>query len=86
MRQHWTADEYRVGRWLSPLVTFGWASIVGYSRMHADKHYFSDVAVGALVGALIGELYYRLGYESGSASGANAANEPAFMIKLSFPL
>jgi len=86
MRQNWTSDEYRIGRWLSPLVTFGWAVIVGYSRVHADQHYLTDVAAGALVGALIGELYYHLGYTSESSSGADSSNEPAFMITLSFPL
>jgi membrane-associated phospholipid phosphatase len=64
MRRHWTTDEYRVGRWISPLVAFGWASYVGYSRIQADRHYFTDVAAGAVAGLLVAGLYYNLAYDS----------------------
>ena len=41
--------------WLS---TLGLASATGYLRMAADKHYFSDVFVGAIVGSLIGNTMF----------------------------
>jgi len=83
MRQHWTEDEYRIGRWLSPVISYGWASYVGYSRMQADKHFFTDVAIAALAGTLIAEIYYHLAYET---SGGIKPTKPALSIAISFPL
>ena len=42
----------------SGLMLYGWASYVGASRMLDNKHYISDVVVGALVGTLVGNLIY----------------------------
>ena len=41
--------------WISAL---GLASATGYLRIAADKHYFSDVFVGAIVGSLIGNTMF----------------------------
>lgn len=41
--------------WISAL---GMASATGYFRIAADKHYFSDVFVGAIVGSLIGDTMF----------------------------
>jgi len=38
---------------------YGWASYVGYSRIHDKKHYISDVIVGALVGSAISYFVYE---------------------------
>lgn len=85
MRQEWRREEYRSWRWASPVIAFGWASFVGWSRMHADKHHFTDVATGALVGYAISELYYRLAYEPGSTSGSTfAPGTPLFSVSVSF--
>lgn len=45
-------------KWLSAGALFGWASYVGYSRIHDRKHYPTDVVVGAASGALISYLVY----------------------------
>lgn len=37
---------------------YGWASYVGYSRIRDEKHYLSDVLVGAAVGTLISIFVY----------------------------
>ncbi|MFC1476029.1 phosphatase PAP2 family protein [Candidatus Zixiibacteriota bacterium] len=84
MRKNWTAEEYSWGRWLSPAISFGWASIVGYSRIQADKHYFTDVMAAVLVGALCGELYYRWGRESDGSSSAGSQSAPILMIAFRF--
>lgn len=63
MRIKWTVDEYRVGRVASPILCFGWASFVGLSRIHADRHFFTDVLAGAATGALVAEVFYRLAYD-----------------------
>lgn len=85
MRQEWRREEYRSWRWASPVIAFGWASFVGWSRMHADKHHFTDVATGALVGYAISEVYYRLAYEPGSTSGSTfAPGTPLFSVSVSF--
>ena len=55
MRQELHAGEYRDYRWAPPTVLFSWASFVGWSRIHAYKHFVSDVMVGAAVGVLPAE-------------------------------
>lgn len=39
---------------------YGWAGFVGYSRIKDDKHYLSDVIVGAAVGTLISHFVYKI--------------------------
>jgi len=39
-------------------VIYGWAGYVGYSRIHDNKHYLSDVIVGAASGILVSYLVY----------------------------
>lgn len=45
-------------KWLSAGALFGWASYVGYSRVHDRKHYPTDVLIGAFSGSLISYLAY----------------------------
>ena len=45
---------------LTSSTLYSWAAFVGYSRIEIDKHYFTDVAVGAVMGLLFEEAYYRL--------------------------
>ena len=45
---------------------YGWATYVGYSRIHDRRHYFSDVLVGAAVGTVIGNLLYDLHFGANS--------------------
>ncbi len=67
-----------------PAAPFVWASglgvaaTTGYLRIAADRHYFSDVVVGALIGSAIGAtiplLYaYSGSHERASTSTTNAA-------------
>lgn len=49
--------EHRGAVWTTALLL---AAGVGYLRIGADKHYFTDVLVGALVGAVVGYLVPRL--------------------------
>ena len=60
MHQNLSEEEYRDWSWPSPTVLYGWATIVGWSRIHSYKHYPLDVIVGALIGSLLGELFYSL--------------------------
>ncbi|QQS34604.1 MAG: phosphatase PAP2 family protein [Ignavibacteriales bacterium] len=43
---------------ISFLSLYGWAGYVGYSRMQDNKHYLSDVIVGAAVGTIISNVIY----------------------------
>ena len=43
MRGEMSASEYRDWRWAPPALLFGWASFVGWSRIHVWKHFLSDV-------------------------------------------
>jgi len=44
---------------VSFLTLYGWAGFVGYSRINDNKHYLSDVIVGAAVGMFIGNFMYH---------------------------
>ena len=60
--------------WIS---TLGLASGTGYFRIAADKHYFSDVFVGAIVGSLIGNTMFdklTRKYQKMSLLGAHTPN------------
>jgi len=46
--------------WLVAPVMYGGASLVGVSRMYHDKHWASDVALGAGVGTLAGRIAVKL--------------------------
>lgn len=61
MKNRMTATGYHNWRWAPPTVLFGWTAFVGWSRIHAYKHYFSDVVIAAAVGGAIGELLFRVG-------------------------
>lgn len=39
---------------------YGWAGFVGYSRIRDNKHYLSDVIIGAAVGTLISHFVYEI--------------------------
>lgn len=70
MRHELHSAEYREYRWVPPTVLFSWASFVGWSRIHAYKHFVSDVVVGAAVGVLMAELFYNFANDP-----RNTANE-----------
>ncbi|UCD63485.1 MAG: phosphatase PAP2 family protein [Candidatus Zixiibacteriota bacterium] len=61
MRARMAPGEYRDWRWAPPALLFGWASFVGWSRIHAYKHFVSDVLVGAMAGYLLAELFHSFG-------------------------
>ncbi len=84
MRREMTPGRYRDWRWLPPTVAFGWASLVGWSRINAWDHYVSDVAAGALVGWLMAELFYEFGDRSESDISAGSGS-PVF-ISIRIPL
>ena len=82
MRQEWRREEYRSWRWAPPLLTFGWAAVVGGSRIQADKHYFTDVLAGALVGYGLSEVFYRLCYEPSGTQTRQASSLFSITIAL----
>jgi membrane-associated phospholipid phosphatase len=49
-----SADWSPRARWIVVPVLFGGAAIVGLSRMYADRHWASDVVVGAAIGTFAG--------------------------------
>jgi len=83
MRSELSWSEYDSWRWVPPTVLFGWASFVGMSRIHAYKHYLSEVLIGALAGYLLAELFFLFGETSYSASGSELHR---MVFRLSFPL
>jgi membrane-associated phospholipid phosphatase len=84
MRQEMSRDEYKSWRWAPPLVCFGWASYVGWSRVSAYKHYISDVLVGAAAGWLMAELFYSFGNDPEDSSQSNSKSRMLFNISFSF--
>ncbi len=58
----------------SAAILYGWSGYVGYSRMRDNKHYLTDVIVGALLGAVIGNLVYD------GVNGDNALQLPSVAV------
>jgi membrane-associated phospholipid phosphatase len=73
----------------SSVALYAGATYVGYSRMHDEKHYLSDVAIGAAVGTIVGTwMYHRQwGSEGSSANGISflVINKiPTFVVSTKF--
>ena len=47
-------------KWYVIVPAFGWASAIGYSRMHLGVHYPSDVLAGALIGSGSAYLTFKI--------------------------
>ena len=47
-----------------PVVAYSVASLVGMSRIYENRHWFSDVAAGAVIGTVIGNVVSRVSRES----------------------
>ncbi len=82
MRHRLSPSEYRDWRWAPPTVLFGWASVVAWSRIHAYKHYPSDVAAGALVGYLVSELFFS--WAKNIDNKGSYGSQPANIITVQF--
>lgn len=50
---------------------YGWASYVGYSRIRDNRHYLTDVLVGAAAGTVISNLLYSLHFGGDEASSTS---------------
>lgn len=85
MRRELTPSEYDGWSWAPPALLFSWASIVGWSRIHAYKHYFTDILAGAVVGYLVAELFYSFNdFDELNAPSAPGGTRQIFSIKLKF--
>ncbi|UCD17575.1 MAG: phosphatase PAP2 family protein [Candidatus Zixiibacteriota bacterium] len=84
MKNELSPSEYRSWRWLPPLVTWGWASFVGISRVQACKHYFSDILIGAAVGFLLQELFYSFGSDDKETDTAAETSPMYIRLELKF--
>lgn len=82
MRQRMSGSEYDDWKWAPPTVVFGWATFVGWSRIHAYKHFPSDVLVGALAGTLMAELFYS--FTDKNSLPTNGPNRSPTLFRLSF--
>ena len=47
-------------KWYVIVPAFGWASAIGYSRMHLGVHYPTDVLAGALIGSGSAYLTFKI--------------------------
>lgn len=82
MHSRMTSSEYRSWRWLPPGILYSWATFVGWTRIHAYKHYPSDVLAGAAVGIILAEFFHSLGKDGWNESSADR-NAPS-LITVSF--
>lgn len=55
----------------SGIALYAGATYVAYTRMHDEKHFVSDVAVGAAVGTIVGTWMYHRHWSSNSADNEN---------------
>jgi membrane-associated phospholipid phosphatase len=49
-------DDYK---W-APAVAYGVAALTSYARMHHNKHWASDVVMGAMVGYVAGKIFHKI--------------------------
>ncbi len=84
MRQRMSNSEYDNWRWAPPTALFGWATFVGWSRIHAYKHFPSDVLAGALAGTLMAELFYSFTNDNSSTPGGPNRAPTLLRISLTF--
>ncbi|MFQ5499763.1 MAG: phosphatase PAP2 family protein [Candidatus Zixiibacteriota bacterium] len=88
LRQRSSIQTYRNWRWAPPTLLFGWGAVVAWSRVHAYKHFPSDVLAGAIAGALMAELFYSFGNDivrDGSKAGsAQAASSYLLRVNIKF--
>jgi len=81
--------EYTGLKAASFAVLYGWAGYVGYSRMYDNKHYLSDVLLGAAAGFIISNLIYNDYLSSENSLLHNFSlgmlnNNPSLSLNLSF--
>jgi membrane-associated phospholipid phosphatase len=55
----------------SGIALYAGATYVAYARMHDEKHYFTDVAVGAVVGTIVGTWMYHRHWSSDNSGNEN---------------
>jgi membrane-associated phospholipid phosphatase len=84
MHSRMTSSHYRTWRWLPPGILYSWATLVGWTRIHAYKHYPSDVLAGAAVGIILAELFHSLGKDGWSESSATGDTPSMFRVSFSF--
>jgi hypothetical protein len=75
------ALQYRHSAWV-PVVAYTIAGGVGLSRVGLDKHWASDVAVGALIGHLVGRLVVRNHGRGGRLAAMAACTGRGFAVSL----
>jgi membrane-associated phospholipid phosphatase len=86
MRHELSPDEYDGWSWAPPTLLFSWASFVGWTRIHAYKHFFTDVAAGALTGFLVAELFYSFNDKDlfTNPSGQPSSSTPLVTVRFTF--
>ena len=84
MRQRMSPSGYQEWRWAPPALLFGWATFVGWSRIHAYKHFPSDVIAGAVAGWLMAELFYS--FSDREQTNVNPGMPSPISIRISLPI
>ena len=85
MRNEMTVGKYDKYSWVSPATAFSWATFVGWTRIHAYKHFPTDIIVGAAAGILMAELFYSFNDYNAPLSGTQPqAVRQLFSIRLTF--
>ena len=85
MRNEMTIGDYGKYNWISPAAAFSWATFVGWTRIHAYKHFPTDIIAGAAAGILMAELFYSFNdYEPPKASTQPQPVRQLFSIRLTF--
>lgn len=81
MRRELSADAFDTWSWAPSTLLYSWAGWVGWSRIHAQEHWLSDVVVGAVAGWATAELFASFAPGDGNAASAGKA---APLLSVSF--
>jgi membrane-associated phospholipid phosphatase len=83
MRREMSADAFDRWGWVPGVLGYGWATYVGFSRIQAQRHYLTDVVVGAAAGVLMGTLYHALSNDIRDSEEDRAGSAP-FVLSYSW--
>jgi membrane-associated phospholipid phosphatase len=80
LRSRSPATRFWLGRVAPGVVLYGAASLIGVSRIVDQRHYVTDVAVGALVGGILGHVIYAWHFDGAGRPNRRLADRASVKV------